>query len=312
MTRIVLLVSLCVALTYPVFAQSKGSTHKTGEKPPPRAAQAPSPVRRPSQQRRSPVRQATPTSRPLVGSTGSILPPPLYTIDSPSSPTPAKGSTLSHILKNQLLRVCVRADIPPFGHFGNRVLTGFDIQLAREIRVQLSVFYKKNLRISWTVINASSRLSSLKQNNCDMVVAAFSITAKRARLISFSRAYLQTHKVILKKVTITRKLPVIALVRGTTNGQKLNGSVRFFRNYSEIINAMERGEVDYAVTDQPIAVHMLRSVPQPYTIQRVLNHKERYGVGVNKNSKILLQAINKALLALAQTGRLAYLQRQWL
>lgn len=308
MTQLLLFVCLCFALPHTALAQTKGAARK----PKKNTAKKPQTARTPAVQK-APTGRVAPTSRPAFAMPEAGQEPPLYNMDAPSAPQPPKGSALQRILKNQLLRVCVRADIPPFGYFQGGQLTGFDIQLAREISTQLSIDYKKNLRISWSVINAGSRIHSLVQNNCDMVVATFSITQGRARLIAFSKAYLLTHKVILRKVTIKRKTPVIALVRGTTTGgQKLKGSIRFFRNYTEIIDAMERSEVDFAVTDKPIAAHMLRSVPQPYKILRILKQKERYGIGMNLRSKALVRAVNRALRNLARTGRLAYLQRQWL
>jgi ABC-type amino acid transport substrate-binding protein len=124
---------------------------------------------------------------------------------------------------------------------------------------------------------------------------------------------LQTYKVIVKKAKITRAEPIIALVRGTTTGnQMMKGKVRYFRNYNEIIHAMERGDIDYTVTDQPIAIHMLRSVTQAYSIVKVLPQSENYGIGIPKKSDELRKAVNRALRDIARSGRLAYAQRQWL
>ena len=77
--------------------------------------------------------------------------PPLYSLDSAAQPTPKTVPTLGRILQSQHLRVCVRSDVPPFGYFSASGLTGFDIGLATEIAVRLSIDYKKNLHIDWTV-----------------------------------------------------------------------------------------------------------------------------------------------------------------
>jgi polar amino acid transport system substrate-binding protein len=162
-------------------------------------------------------------------------------------------------------------------------------------------------------INAGARITSLQQNHCDMVVAAFSYTPARAKLVSFTRRYLKTDKVIVSNTNITRKQPVIALVRGTTNSAKgLKGKIAYFNNYNEIIFAMEAGSIDYVVADRPIALHMIRSVTKSYKVIKALSQQEIYAIGVNKNNKGLLHAINFALQELANSGRLAYLHRQWL
>lgn len=238
---------------------------------------------------------------------------PVYNLDSPSSPLPPKKTALRRIISNQVIRVCVRTDVPPFGYFSNTGLTGFDVALSKALAVQMSIFYKKNLHISWVAINASARVSSLQKGHCDIVIAAFSYTAKRAKQVAFSKRYLKTDKVIISNANITRKVPVIALVKGTTNTAKgLKGSIKRFNNYKEIIFAMENGSVDYVTTDRPIAQHMMRSVTRPFNMVKELPQSELYGVGVNKANTHLLKAVNRALGALAKSGRLAYLHRQWL
>lgn len=351
MIRTLLVVFLFLTMVVPTFAQDKDArpaTRKAKPRPAPRARverRQPPPARKtkankPAPREKKSVPKKAPASRPAKAKapakkadaekakakdkssdangdddedTETTEEPPLYSIDTPTAKSPPANSALARILKTQLLRVCVRADIPPFGHFVNNALVGFDIQLAREIGTQISIYYKKNLRLSWLVINANSRVKSLQNNHCDMVVAAFSITPARKKKIAFSESYLQTYKVVVKKTKLTRNKPIIAMVKGTTGGsKKLKGVARYYLNYNEIINAMDQGAVDYVMTDQPIAIHMLRSVTQEYMITRVLSQMENYGVGVNQKSAALLKAVNRALRDLAQTGRLAYTQRQWL
>lgn len=113
----------------------------------------------------------------------------------------------------------------------------------------------------------------------------------------------------------TRKNPVLAIVRGTTtpDAQSLfNAEIRFFENYKEIIYAMESGSIDYVITDHPIALHMIRSVSKKYKIVKKLGLSEEYAIGVQLENKTLLHVTDLILLDLAQSGKLAYLQRQWL
>lgn len=265
----------------------------------------------PSTSRKAKVHvRKTPTKRTAQPSKSKV---PLYEKDAPVLPEPSKNTALGRILNNQAIRVCVRTDVPPFGYFSNTGLTGFDIDLAKQIAVQLSIFYKKNLLISWISIHANARIKSLQNNHCDMVIAAFSYTKSRAKQIAFTKRYLKTDKVIVSNTQITRKQPIIALVRGTTNSAKgLKGQIKRYNSYKEIIFAMEQGDVDYIVADRPIALHMIRSVTKSFRIVRALPQTELYGIGVRRNHPHLLSAINRALDALARSGRLAYLHRQWL
>lgn len=260
----------------------------------------------------APPKPPTPaTSQPV---TKEIV-PPLYTIDSPAMPKAKEGSKLARVLKSQVLRACVRSDVPPFGYFLGQQLVGFDVDLVGHIARRLSTYYKRNITVDWTVVNAGSRISSIQQDSCDLVAAAFSYTDARAKLVSFSKIYLKTGKVLVAAKQISHKKPIVALVRGTThaNAKEIaNAEIRLFHNYKEIIYAMESGEVDYVVTDRPIALHMIRSVSKAYEIVKSIGKQEEYAIGFGLKNKSLREAVNQALSDIAQAGTLAFLQRQWL
>lgn len=240
-------------------------------------------------------------------------PTSLTKIDVPALAAPPAKSNLATILRRGSLKVCVRSDVPPFGYFTSKGLVGFDIHLAKELSVQLGIYYKKTLQVNWQVIEAGERIPKLKKQSCDVVAAAFSYTAARAAQISFSEIYLETDKVAIASKNIVRKVPVIALVRGTTNYAKgLKGAVRYFSNYKEIMQAMKNGEVDLVVADRPMARHMIRSVTKSFGLHKALRQKERYALGVNTKHKYLLQVLNRALRDLAKSGRLSHMVRKWL
>ncbi|MBU52924.1 MAG: hypothetical protein CL920_29890 [Deltaproteobacteria bacterium] len=303
MKRALAIVIICMLV--PAFAQSQDK--KTPAK---------KPTTRKAAAKKAESVSAVPLARVVAPSAkkGEDKLVPLYQIDSASHKNPPAYSRLSQILNSQVLRVCVRADIPPFGYLSGGKLTGFDIHLARLLGKRLSIHFKKNLHISWKIVQAKKRVKSLLQNRCDFVVASFSKTAKRAKQVGFSRIYYKTDKVLIERKPMTAKEPVIAVVRGTTMPKikGLKGTVVQFNDYNEIIFAMSAGEIDYAIADQPIGIHMIRSSNKNYRIARSLGQAEMYGVGVNKSNTHLLKAINAALLDLANSGELAYLQRQWL
>jgi len=238
----------------------------------------------------------------------------LYETDTDAVKAPPRNTKLHRILKSGRIRACVRSDVPPFGYFRHGRLTGLDIKLAKEIAKQISIDYKKVLHVDWRVISADDRVKAVQKNLCDMVVATFSKTAARARQVGLSQVYAQANKVLLAATTITRKRPVIARVRGTTgNTGGVSGANRYFNTYREVLYAMDNGEVDYLVTDEPIATHMARSAAKPYKVSKVIaKNAENYAVGVSKKNGHLLKAIDKALRDLANTGRLALMYRKWL
>lgn len=242
------------------------------------------------------------------------LPAPPTVAAAKAAPKAPSGSLLHDILKSRTLRVCVRADIPPFGYFRGQRLSGFDVSLAKEISTHLSIRYRTSLRIQWVIIRAPERISSLQQDQCDFVVAAFSKTAARAKLVAFSNVYFQTRKVLIsKRFGASTDSPVLALIRSATPGSvKLkNPIISFFRSYNDILYTMHKQLVDHVVTDQPTGLYLVRQSNNAYKIDQILTGQEHYAIGINKKHSHLRDEINRCLQSLTSSGRLAFLLRKW-
>jgi ABC-type amino acid transport substrate-binding protein len=238
---------------------------------------------------------------------------PLFDVDTEAVAPPAAGSQLDGMLKSLHVRVCVRADVAPFGSFGDSGLRGFDIALANEIVDQLSIDHKQALTPTWVVVSAAERIKRLQDGACDLMIAAFSLTPERAAQLATSKVYLRTDKVLLGASKITRSKPVVAQLEGATGTAPVAGVARTFRTYQDIIHAMDMGEVDYVATDRPIAEHLMRSSVTSFTIAKTLApNAESYVVATGKPNRELAAAIDRALITIANSGRLALLERRWL
>ncbi|MBX3233879.1 MAG: amino acid ABC transporter substrate-binding protein [Labilithrix sp.] len=245
---------------------------------------------------------------PLTGDT------PLFDLDTETQKAP-DGSALDRIIKGLHVRVCVRADVAPFGSFSSTGLQGLEVELASALVEQISIDYKQPLKIDWTVVSAPERIKRLQEDGCDVLVASLSHTAERAGQVGLSKPYLKTDKVLLAAGKITRKVPVIAKVAGTTSElpADVKGTERVFTTYQEVAYAMDNEEIDYLVTDRPIADQLVRSVTKPYSVTKtVAPGAESYVAAVPNGHPELLAAVDKALADLARTGRLAHIHRRWL
>jgi ABC-type amino acid transport substrate-binding protein len=237
----------------------------------------------------------------------------LYEVDTAPQPAPAAGSAVDHIIKSMHVRACVRADVAPFGSFSVGGLQGLDIDLAQAVTDQLSIDYKQALRVQWVVVEAGDRVKRVQDGACDILVAAFSHTKDRAEKVSESRVYLRTDKVLVAAGKITRRVPVIGKVGGTTGEAGIAGTPRTFATYQEVIQAMDNDEIDYLVVDRPIADHLIRSTNRSYRVAKTLaENAESYVVAMHQGNADLVAAVDRALDDLARSGRLALLHRRWL
>jgi ABC-type amino acid transport substrate-binding protein len=238
----------------------------------------------------------------------------LYEVDTAPQPPPAPGSALDRIVKSMHVRACVRADVAPFGSFTAGGLQGLDVDLAQAITDQISIDYKQALRVQWVVVEAGDRVKRVQDGACDILVAAFSHTKERADKLAESRVYLRTDKVLVAANKITRKMPILGKVAGTTgDAGGLTATPRTFASYQEVIQAMDNDEVDYLVVDRPIADHLMRSTTKPYRVARTVSENtEPYVVAMHQGNADLVAAVDRALDDLARSGRLALLHRRWL
>jgi polar amino acid transport system substrate-binding protein len=260
----------------------------------------------------------------LPKSSVRVVAPVLRVAAKPAATKQAKPATvpktvpvvdrLQHILSSQTVRVCVRTDVPPFGFFQGRMLQGFDVALAQEIVTGLSIRFQKTLKLHWVVIRASGRVSGLQKGHCDMVLAAFSKTAARAKQVAFSHVYYKTRKAVLKKRGTLSPQPIIAMVRQTTKAplQVKGAIVSTFYSYSDILHTMKQALVDYVVTDAPVGRWMVKQSGALYRLDRLLTQSEQYAVGVARGQVSWLREINRVLKQLERTGRLAFLHGKWL
>lgn len=254
------------------------------------------------------------TPPPPHASTQNLKKPTLSQQTQISHPRSAPhGGALARILTRRTLRVCVRTDIPPFGYISSFGLVGLDIDLAKEVAVQLSVYYKTRLFVEWVVIEAKDRIPFLQNKRCDIVAASFSRTAERARQVAFSKTYLCTVKVILASYSSNRPQAVIGLVHGTTGkASQIKGITHYFHSYKDVVEAMSRREVDYVLLDRPIAVNILKNYVNTFRLYKELPQQEHYSIGVHLQHFHLSNAIDRAIGDLEKYGRISYLVRKWL
>jgi ABC-type amino acid transport substrate-binding protein len=190
--------------------------------------------------------------------------------------------------------------VAPFASFSANGLDGFEVELASKIVEQISIDYKQPLKIDWVVVSAGERLKRLQEDSCDFLVGSLSYTPERAKEVALSKPYLKTDKVLLSAAKVTRKVPVIAKVGGTTgDAGDIKGTERAFGTYQEIV---------YAIADQ-----LIRSSSKPYSVSKTLAPgAESYVAATRNGQPELLGAVNKALEDLARSGRLALIHRRWL
>ena len=117
------------------------------------------------------------------------------------------GPTVEDIKAAGKIRIAVFGDLPPYGYVKNDgARAGLDVRLGEQIASDLGV------KPDWIQVNADSRVDALKSDKVDLVLANFTVTDDRMKVVDFANHYM--------KVSIGVASPTDALI---TDPAQLNG-----------------------------------------------------------------------------------------
>ncbi|MBC8123103.1 MAG: transporter substrate-binding domain-containing protein [Gemmatimonadaceae bacterium] len=173
----------------------------------------------------------------------------------------AAASPLETIQQRGYLIVAVKDNLKPLSfqdQQGN--LSGFEIDLAHALA---SALFNDERAVKFVPVLNQERLSVLKDDRADLVIANWSITIPRARTVDFSIPYLQTSLgILLRQDSSTDSLgdlenSRLAVVADSSSHQALrlwlpeSGLVPV-RSYVEGYEALIRGEVSGFAADNTV------------------------------------------------------------
>jgi polar amino acid transport system substrate-binding protein len=212
----------------------------------------------------------------------------------------------------------VGSDIPfpPF-EFGQAPdYDGFDIDLVNEIAKDL------DLEVSIQDTAFDTIFTDVAQGKFDMVASASTITPEREQQVDFSDPYYEAEQALLvpegsdiKTVEDLAGLTVGAQ-DGTTgeafaNDETDAGSVRGYPNGPPAIAALQNGQVDATIIDQPVAQDAIDKGQGGFELATTIPTGELYGLAFAQDTPNLLAQVNESLAAMKEDGRLNDLYQKW-
>lgn len=126
-------------------------------------------------------------------------------------------NNVSTIKRRGYIRIAVFGDLPPYGWVnsnGKRV--GYDVRLARRVARDLGV------KARFIQVNANNRVDTLNSNKADLVLANFTVTPQRAKVVSWIKPYMKVSVGVIspKSAPITSagqlKGKSVIVTKGTT------------------------------------------------------------------------------------------------
>lgn len=209
---------------------------------------------------------------------------------------------------------------PPFEFEDEKTqeIVGFDVDLIKEIGRRIGLEAKIQPAAFDTIIQA------LNAKKFDCVVSAMTITEERKKQVDFSDPYIDSNQslAVYKGSDIKSledlKGKVVGVQRGTTGelkAQELKEKYRIkeIKSYDDTLMAFEdlkAKRIDAIVNDYPVTAYLVKKDPV-FEIVAEIPTGEKYGIAVRKDSKALLEAINKALKEMKEDGTYDAIYKKW-
>lgn len=223
-------------------------------------------------------------------------------------------------LGGETLVVAHDVNFPPFEFLQDDAYTGFDLDLMNEIA------NVANFKIEYRPMDFNGIIPALQANQVDMSIAAMTIKPEREEVIDFSTPYFRTGLVLavkpenndivnpedLKGKTIAVKIGTSgdAYIRELPYADEINIST--FDSNNDTYLAVINGNVDATINDDSTLRYYIASEgPGTLKIVGELLTGDDYGIAVPSGQTATLEAINAALLELAENGKYDELYEKW-
>lgn len=218
-----------------------------------------------------------------------------------------------NLIQPGVLTVCSDIPYPPFEFEQDGELTGYDIELVREIADELDLDINV-IDSSFEAIESGASLTS-----CDLNTSSISITEPRQRVMAFTIPYFNDDLVLMARsgsdvTDMDSARSARVGVQAATTGEAFareNGITPVqFEDGGMQVQALQAGNVDAVLGNQSVLGYQLKDNPE-YVIVEEFATGEQLGMAVAAENGQLNSAISRALLALRTDGTLAQLQETW-
>jgi glutamate transport system substrate-binding protein len=204
------------------------------------------------------------------------------------------------------IKIGVKIDQPGIGYQepGADAPEGFDIEMGRIIAARLGIDEDK---IEWVETVSDNREPFLDQGTVDIVIASYSITDDRRKIVGQAGPYYVTGQQLLvreedkDKITGPDDLQGIKVcsVEGSTSLARVEEEYGAqpvpFATYSECVDQLENKTADAVTTDGAILLGYAAEDPDNLEVVGDAFSEERYGIGFKKGDTEMCEFLNETI-----------------
>lgn len=231
----------------------------------------------------------------------------------------SSGDSGVKLVKDGKLITCTHLSYEPFQYSEGDKTVGFDVDLVDLVAKKLNV----KQEILDTAFEGIQNGQSLNVGDCDLAAAAMTITDDRKKAIDFSDPYFDAEQALLvKKDTGIKDLAAlkgkkIGVQQATTgeiyandNKAKYGYEVVQFEDLTLQETAVRTGAIDAAINDNGPLYKYAKTFPDT-EVTTEFPTGDKYGIGVKKGNKALLDTINAVLKDAKSSGKYDEIYEKW-
>ena len=234
-----------------------------------------------------------------------------------------------------VLKIATSADVPPFSFIEDNQIIGLDIDLIRLLEKRL------NIKTEIIKTERDKLVATLKNNEADLIISAFSKTDSLENEIEFSKPYnigkiaFATRKQANSKTqnntskinSIEQQKPLdiytlndlsgkyIGVQTGTTLDEQVHQliklpRVQYFPNVIEMTSSLEQRKIDAIAIDLTVAETILLRHSDLSILDERLN-KDEFGIAMGKRSP-LKHSVDSCITILQKNGEIQKIKEKWL
>lgn len=223
------------------------------------------------------------------------------------------SATLEEIKAKNEIVIGVRNSLPPFAKFENGEFSGFEVEFAKKLG---ETILGSGASIKLVGVEAKDRVSKLEDDSVDLMVANFTVTPEREKVIDFSMPYFADYMGIIAKTNSNlkdfsdfkgKKLLVVPKTTSDEYIQKNKGKfvgveIVYCENFADCYKKLLNNEADgyfhtiFAIANIPI-------IDSKFEItNNSIGSGDFLAVGVKKGNKELLKVVDDTIVKLAGEG----------
>jgi len=226
------------------------------------------------------------------------------------------ADVIDNIKSNKKLVVGLSADYAPYEFHamidGKDTISGFDVELAKEIAKDLGV------ELEFKEMEFNSLIAALQAKQIDMIISGMNPDDERKKQIDFSEIYYEAQHGVLVNASDVDKYTKVEDLAGKIIGAQLGSTqqaiaekqtnaakLQLLPDVNNLILELKTGKVNAIITEEPVAKMAIKNNPE-IALSKIKFPAEGGGnaIGMAKGSPKLVEAVNSTIKRLKESGDL--------